>query len=62
MECLVVTGTDVIFYPSNYLGFDGTAFDEWKNFKQWETDATKERPSETVVRVKNSKISSVEKL
>lgn len=41
---------------------NGTAFDEWPSFIQWETSATKTDYAFTLVTVQNDKIYSTEKM
>lgn len=42
--------------------FDGTAFDEWPEFKQWETEACKATSAFSLVHIKNGNIDRIDRL
>lgn len=42
--------------------FNGSSFDQWKEFRQWETRANGRQPVFSIVKVQNSKISSLREI
>jgi predicted phosphodiesterase len=49
-----------VFAGHFHIWYNGTAFDEWPTFMQWETEATKTTSAFTLVTVKNDQIVDLE--